>query len=55
MSSLDPEAHQLSRSEQAHVLQLVLQALLKQSVERIARVREVSQAEDKTTKIGWLR
>ena len=42
MCSLDPDATQLSSSEQAGVVQLAVQALLKQSVERIARVREVT-------------
>ena len=38
---LDPEGRQVPSQEQAAVTQRVIQALLKQSVERIARLREV--------------
>ena len=46
MCSLDPQASQLGSSEQAGTVQLAVQALLKQSVERIARVREVMTCTD---------
>lgn len=39
---LDPEGLQVHAEEQAHLTQQLIQALLKQAVERIARLREVS-------------
>ena len=38
---LDPEGARVPRTEQAALTHLVIKALLKQSVERIARLREV--------------
>ena len=42
LCQLDPEGHQVHAEEQAHLTQQLIQALLKQAVERIARLREVS-------------
>ena len=42
LCQLDPEGHQVHAEEQAHLTQRFIQALLKQAVERIARLREVS-------------
>jgi len=42
LCALDQEHVKVEREEQASMTQLVIQALLKQSVERIARLREVS-------------
>lgn len=39
---LDPEGLKVSEEEQAHLTQQLIRALLKQAVERIARLREVS-------------
>lgn len=38
---LDPQGLQVSADEQADLTQRVIQALLKQAVERLARLREV--------------
>ena len=40
---LDPEAVQVSADEQADLTQRVMQALLKQAAERLARLREVTK------------
>ena len=42
LCQLDPEGQQVHVEEQAHLTQQLIQALLKQAVERIARLREVS-------------
>lgn len=42
LCTLDPEHVKVDCEEQASITQMVIQALLKQSVERIARLREVS-------------
>ena len=42
LCQLDPEGLQVRAEEQAHLTQQLIQALLKQAVERIARLREVS-------------
>jgi len=42
LCSLDQEHIKVEREEQASITHMVIQALLKQSVERIARLREVS-------------
>ena len=42
LCTLDQEHVKVEREEQASITHMVIQALLKQSVERIARLREVS-------------
>jgi len=44
LCTLDEEHVKVDREEQALITHMVIQALLKQSVERIARLREVSSA-----------
>ena len=57
LCGLDPEGRQVADAEKASMTQLVIQALLKQSVERIARVREVGAVAGRplTQSVGTVR